>query len=136
MAKRVAVIGAGPSGLAAARHFGAPGSPFECQVFEQGDGLGGTWRFSEHVGKDPSTGRPVHSSMYKNLRCARTTNFFKPVKIFDLFVCRTNLPKEVMSFPDFPFDEGLDKFLTADEVLQYLHKYADAFNLRPLIKVQ
>jgi cation diffusion facilitator CzcD-associated flavoprotein CzcO len=75
MAKRVAVIGAGPSGLAAARHFGAPGSPFECQVFEQSDDLGGTWRFSEHVGSDPTTGRPVHSSMYKNLRF-KTNNIF------------------------------------------------------------
>jgi cation diffusion facilitator CzcD-associated flavoprotein CzcO len=50
-------------------------------------------------------------------------------------VYRTNLPKEFMSFPDFPFKEELDKFLSADEVLQYLHQYADAFNLRPLIKV-
>ena len=50
-------------------------------------------------------------------------------------MCRTNLPKEVMSYPDFPFDEKLDKFLSADDVMQYLHQYADAFNLRPLIKV-
>jgi len=65
--KKVAIIGAGPSGLAAARHFGAPESPFECQVFEQADDLGGSWRLSEYIGTD-DIGRKVHSSMYKNLR--------------------------------------------------------------------
>lgn len=65
--RKVAVVGAGPAGLAAARHFTAPDSPFECIVFEQGDDLGGTWRLSEYVGADP-LGRPVHSSMYNNLR--------------------------------------------------------------------
>jgi len=65
--KRVAIIGAGPSGLAAARHFGAPDSPFDLQLFEQGDDLGGTWRLSEHIGTD-DIGRKVHSSMYKGLR--------------------------------------------------------------------
>lgn len=40
-----------------------------------------------------------------------------------------------MSFPDFPFNEELDKFLSADDVMQYLHQYADAFNLKALIKV-
>jgi dimethylaniline monooxygenase (N-oxide forming) len=65
--KKVAVIGAGPAGLAAARHFCAHDSPFECQVFEQGDNLGGTWRLSQDIGID-SIGRKVHSSMYKNLR--------------------------------------------------------------------
>ncbi len=41
--KRVAVIGAGSSGLAAARNFGAAG--FEVRVFEQEDDLGGNWNF-------------------------------------------------------------------------------------------
>lgn len=49
--------------------------------------------------------------------------------------CRTNLPKEVMGFPDFPFKEQDRSYLHADEVLQYLEAYADAFDVRRLIKV-
>ncbi|XP_059486506.1 senecionine N-oxygenase-like [Neocloeon triangulifer] len=111
-AKRVAVVGAGPSGLAAARHFSADSS-FECHVYEQGSDLGGTWVLSEHVGNEPD-GRPVHSSMYKNLR--------------------TNLPKEIMSFPRFPFDDKLGTFLSCEEVLEYLHKFADHYGLRKMMR--
>jgi cation diffusion facilitator CzcD-associated flavoprotein CzcO len=132
MAKRVAVIGAGPSGLAAARHFGAPDSPFECQVFEQDGDLGGTWRFSEHVGTDQS-GRPVHSSMYKDLRFYFIV--FYSFYLFGYFLLRTNLPKDIMSYPDFPFDKNLGTFLSAEEVLEYLEEYANLHNLRRLIKV-
>jgi cation diffusion facilitator CzcD-associated flavoprotein CzcO len=39
---RVAVIGAGPSGLVAAKHAIVAG--FETVVFEAGDDLGGRWR--------------------------------------------------------------------------------------------
>ncbi|XP_059486507.1 senecionine N-oxygenase-like [Neocloeon triangulifer] len=111
--KRVAVIGAGPAGLAAARHFTAAGSPFECTVFEQGDDLGGTWRLSEHVGTD-YRGRQVHSSMYKNLR--------------------TNLPKEIMCYPDYPFPEYPESYVKSGKVLKYLEDYASQFDLRRLIK--
>ncbi|XP_059487273.1 senecionine N-oxygenase-like [Neocloeon triangulifer] len=111
--RRVAVIGAGPSGLAAARHFGAPDSPFECQVFEQSSEIGGTWVFTPHVSVD-EIGRPIHSSMYTNLR--------------------TNLPKEVMSYPDFLFPEQEKSYLTSEQVLEYLHSYANHFGLRQHIK--
>ncbi|CAB3387242.1 Hypothetical predicted protein [Cloeon dipterum] len=113
MAKRVAVIGAGPGGLAAARHFSTPDSQFECQVFEQDCDLACSWRVSEQIGMD-SKGRLVHSSMYKNLR--------------------TNLPKHVMCYPEIPFDEDLSEFMTSDEVLDYFHKFADRFDLKKLIK--
>ncbi|XP_059487274.1 senecionine N-oxygenase-like [Neocloeon triangulifer] len=111
--RRVAVIGAGVSGLAAARHFGAPGSPFECQVFEQNSEIGGTWDFTPYVTTD-KIGRPIHSSVYANLR--------------------TNLPKEVMSYPDFPFPDQEKSFLDSNQVLEYLKSYADHFELRHHIR--
>jgi len=40
-----------------------------------------------------------------------------------------------MSYPEVPFSEDLDKFLTADEVLHYVEKYAEMFQLRRFIKV-
>ena len=56
------------------------------QPCDQSPVLGGTWVYTDEVGKDSRHGLPIHSSMYKNLR--------------------TNLPKEVMAFPDFPFDDA------------------------------
>lgn len=55
--------------------------------------------YTESVGLD-SHGLPVHSSMYKNLK--------------------TNLPKEVMAFPDFPFKASIQSFLPHNEVRGYL----------------
>jgi Flavin-binding monooxygenase-like len=54
IARTVAVIGAGPSGLAAAKNFKDAG--FEVTVFEAGTGIGGNWRFSEDEG---------HSSVFE-----------------------------------------------------------------------
>lgn len=48
---------------------------------------------------------------------------------------RTNLPKEVMAFPDFPFPEGDESFLHHSEVQKYLEDYAQHFDLYPHIKV-
>jgi cation diffusion facilitator CzcD-associated flavoprotein CzcO len=55
--------------------------------------------YTESIGLD-SYGIPVHSSMYKNLK--------------------TNLPKEVMAFPDFPFKTSEQSFLPHSEVRGYL----------------
>ncbi|GIY52617.1 flavin-containing monooxygenase FMO GS-OX-like 4 [Caerostris darwini] len=111
---KVAVIGAGAAGLCAGRHLVAEPARFQFDIYEQQDDVGGTWRYSTHVGKD-EYGLPVHSSMYKNLR--------------------TNLPKEVMAFPDFPF-ENCDghSFLHHTEVLHYLEEYAKNYDLYKYIK--
>jgi len=101
---RVCIIGAGAAGLCAARHSKRVGlSPV---VFEASSVLGGTWVYTEKVGNS------VHSSMYKNLL--------------------TNLPKEVMGFPDYPFPEAKTpgrSFLHHSEVLEYLEDYATHFDL-------
>ncbi|XP_046996704.1 senecionine N-oxygenase-like isoform X2 [Schistocerca americana] len=113
MKMQVAVIGAGASGLAAARHLLESPRDHSVTVFERGDQLGGTWVFTEKTGLDVD-GRPVHSSMYLSLE--------------------TNLPKEVMAFPDYPFPEGEKSYLPAGDVLKYLNSYAEHFGLRRCIK--
>jgi hypothetical protein len=55
MRKRVCVIGAGPSGLAAARR--CLEAELECVVFEKNDRVGGNWVFNAKSG---------HSSVYEN----------------------------------------------------------------------
>lgn len=62
---RIAVIGAGATGLCAARHSLAAGH--QVVVFEQTEDVGGTWVYTDRVGKD-EYGLPIHSSMYRGLR--------------------------------------------------------------------
>lgn len=104
--RHVAVIGAGAGGLCAARHLAAAGVP--CTVFEQTGNVGGTWVYNEKVGLD-QFGLPVHSSMYRNLRI--------------------NIPKHVMSYPDFPFKKGGRSYATHQEIRDYLKTYAQHFDL-------
>ncbi|KAG9274256.1 dimethylaniline monooxygenase N-oxide-forming 2-like [Astyanax mexicanus] len=106
---RVAVIGAGAAGLCAARNLLARQDIFAPPViFEITKNIGGTWVYEERVGHYDN-GLPIHSSMYRDLR--------------------TNIPKEVMSFPDFPFAKHLPSFVHHTEVRKYLEQYCDHFNL-------
>ncbi|XP_073974699.1 senecionine N-oxygenase-like isoform X2 [Rhodnius prolixus] len=112
--RKVAIIGAGPAGLCAARHFFAPGSGFTGCLYEQAGDLGGTWLYSDVTGKD-RFGLPVHSTLY-----------------YDLW---TNLPKETMTYPDFEYQDEERSYLPSSRVLQYLVDYADYFNLHNYIKL-
>lgn len=86
--ERVAIIGAGPSGMAqlrafeAARNAGAQVPDVVC--FEKQADWGGQWNFTWRTGLD-EFGEPVHSSMYRNLW--------------------SNGPKEALEFADYTFDE-------------------------------
>lgn len=112
---RIAVVGAGAAGLASARHAVAAGRGHDCVVFERAGQVGGTWVYTDEVGL-AGDGLPVHTSMYRNLR--------------------TNLPKEVMGFPDFPIPDREESYLPAKDILQFLNDYADHFGLRKYIKFQ
>ncbi len=88
MSKRVAVIGAGPSGLAQLRAFqsakekGADIPDIVC--FEKQDNWGGLWNYTWRTGLD-QYGEPVHGSMYRYLW--------------------SNGPKEGLEFADYSFEE-------------------------------
>ncbi|XP_007887552.1 flavin-containing monooxygenase FMO GS-OX-like 4 [Callorhinchus milii] len=111
---KVAVIGAGAAGLCAASHVLSRSENFHPPVvYEMSDCVGGTWVYTDNVGRN-DYGLPVHSSMYKNLR--------------------SNLPKEIMGFPDFPFDTQLPSFVSHNDVRSYLEQYTDQFGIRSHIK--
>ena len=106
---RIAVIGAGASGLAAARAL-QKHPHLDFVVFEQRPGPGGVWRYQtnqETTNSDAHTTTP----MYRNLR--------------------TNLPKECMAFREFPFDDDrfLESYVTHKQVQEYLELYRDHFDL-------
>uniref|UniRef100_A0A7E4UP27 Flavin-containing monooxygenase n=1 Tax=Panagrellus redivivus TaxID=6233 RepID=A0A7E4UP27_PANRE len=98
MKKRVCIIGAGPAGLYAAKRC-LDAVQFDVSVFEQTDQLGGTWVYC------PETN--VHSSMYEKMS--------------------TNIPREVMAFPEVPFPESDRSFIPHQEVLQYLQRFGSEF---------
>lgn len=110
---KLAIIGGGVSGLAAIRR----GIEFGCEVtcFEQTDKVGGTWNYIPEVGKD-KYGLDIHSSMYKGLY--------------------TNLPKEVMGYPDFPIPEQEKSFISQKDVLAYFNLFAEEFDLKKYIKFE
>ena len=88
MTKRVAIIGAGPSGLAQLRAFqsakekGAEIPDIVC--FEKQSNWGGLWNYTWRTGLD-EYGEPVHGSMYRYLW--------------------SNGPKEGLEFADYSFEE-------------------------------
>lgn len=68
----IAVIGAGAAGLCAARHSAAAGN--RVTVFEQTEVIGGTWVYTDQIGKD-EFGMDIHSSMYQGLMYVRKKKF-------------------------------------------------------------
>ncbi|KAH7514131.1 hypothetical protein FEM48_Zijuj11G0056300 [Ziziphus jujuba var. spinosa] len=123
--RHVAVIGAGASGLVAARELRREGH--RVVVFEQGDQVGGTWVYTPKIESDPLGVDPrrtvVQSSLYQSLR--------------------TNLPREVMGFRDFPFvprkdDKERDsrRFPGHREVLMYLEDFASEFGIVELVRLE
>jgi thioredoxin reductase len=110
---KICVIGAGAAGLCAIKQ----GISFGCEViaFEQTNQIGGTWVYTDAIGKD-KYGLEVHSSMYQGLH--------------------TNLPKEIMGFPDFPIPHQEKSYIPAEDMLAFLNLYADTFSVRDKIKFE
>nr|WP_320135359.1 NAD(P)/FAD-dependent oxidoreductase [uncultured Amphritea sp.] len=106
MTKRVAIIGAGPSGLAQLRAFqsaqqkGAEIPEIVC--FEKQSDWGGLWNYSWRTGLDEH-GEPVHGSMYRYLW--------------------SNGPKECLEFADYSFEEHFGKAIPSYPPREVLWDY-------------
>jgi len=106
--QRIAIIGAGPSGLAALRAFesaeraGAEIPEIVC--YEKQDDWGGQWNYSWRTGLD-QYGEPVHSSMYRNLW--------------------SNAPKEALEFAEYTFDEHFGRPISSYPPREVLWDYID-----------
>ncbi|KAM8817575.1 flavin-containing monooxygenase 1 isoform 1-T1 [Rhynchonycteris naso] len=105
MAKRVAIVGAGVSGLASIKCCLEEGLEPTC--FERSNDLGGLWRFTEHV----EEGR---ASLYKSVV--------------------SNSCKEMSCYSDFPFPEDYPNYVPNSQFLEYLKMYANQFNLLKCIQ--
>ena len=106
MTTRVAIIGAGPSGLAqlrafeSARRLGAEIPDIVC--YEKQSDWGGLWNYTWRTGLD-EFGEPVHGSMYRFLW--------------------SNGPKECLEFADYSFEEHFGRPIPSYPPRAVLHDY-------------
>ncbi|MDX9874726.1 MAG: NAD(P)/FAD-dependent oxidoreductase [Spongiibacteraceae bacterium] len=106
MSFRVAILGAGPSGLAqlrafyAARQAGAEIPEIVC--YEKQDDWGGMWNYTWRTGLD-AYGEPVHGSMYRYLW--------------------SNGPKECLEFADYSFEEHFGREIPSYPPREVLRDY-------------
>ncbi|XP_007987710.3 dimethylaniline monooxygenase [N-oxide-forming] 4 [Chlorocebus sabaeus] len=105
MAKKVAVIGAGVSGISSIKC--CVDEDLEPTCFERSDGIGGLWKFTE-CSKDGMT------RVYKSLV--------------------TNVCKEMSCYSDFPFHEDYPNFMNQEKFWDYLQEFAEHFDLLKYIQ--
>ncbi|NWY42266.1 FMO5 monooxygenase, partial [Sylvia atricapilla] len=99
-ARKVAVIGAGASGLCALKCCLDEGLEPTC--FERSKDIGGLWRFEER----PEDGR---ASIYRSVII--------------------NTSKEMMCFSDFPIPEDFPNYMHNSKIMEYFRMYAQHFDL-------
>uniref|UniRef100_A0A672JII9 Flavin-containing monooxygenase n=1 Tax=Salarias fasciatus TaxID=181472 RepID=A0A672JII9_SALFA len=107
MVQRVAVIGAGSSGLACIKSCVEEGLDPVC--FESSDDIGGIWKFRESSDSE-------RNRIYRSLV--------------------VNTSKEMMCFSDFPMPADYPNYMHNSQLLQYFRLYAEHFDLLRYIKFQ
>jgi len=102
--QRICIIGAGPSGITAAKNLLQAGLS-DVVVLEKGAQLGGNWVY------DP---RPGHSSVFE------TTHVISS--------------KQLSQFPDYPMPESYPDYPSHGQILRYFEDYAAHFGVTPVIR--
>lgn len=105
MAKKVAVIGAGVSGLSSIKC--CLDEDLEPTCFERTNDFGGLWKFAE-TSKDGMT------RVYRSLV--------------------TNVSKEMSCYSDFPFQEDFPNYMSHEKFWDYLREFAEHFDLLKYIQ--
>ncbi|XP_059922511.1 flavin-containing monooxygenase 5-like isoform X3 [Gadus macrocephalus] len=100
MARRVAVIGAGSSGLVCIKTCLDEGLEVVC--FESSDDIGGLWRFKENP-------EPNRASIYDSVII--------------------NTSKEKMCYSDFPIPAEYPNYMHHSRIMEYFRMYAEHFQL-------
>lgn len=102
---RVAVIGAGASGLAAIKC--SLDENLEVTCYEKSDGIGGLWRYTERA-------TPGRAGVY------RTTVI--------------NSSKELLAYSTFPPPPEFPNFMHHTKLFEYMCRYADKYDLRKYVQ--
>nr|XP_020670364.1 dimethylaniline monooxygenase [N-oxide-forming] 3-like [Pogona vitticeps] len=105
MVQRVAIIGAGVSGLASIKSCLDEGLEPTC--FEKSDNIGGLWQFTESIEEGRAS---IYHSVF------------------------TNSCKEMMCFSDFPFPEHFPNYMHNTKLQEYIQMFAKHFGLLKYIQ--
>ncbi|KAI0484557.1 putative flavin dependent monooxygenase [Xylariaceae sp. FL0804] len=132
--ERVAIIGGGPCGLAAAKYLAAEKRFSEIEVFEQRSSVGGVWNYTSLTVVDndftiPRTRPTKLPDTAVRTDDAPEAQFVSPV--YDLL--ETNIPCSLMAFSDQKFPEDSSLFPRHEVVKKYLEDYAR--ELRPMLSL-
>jgi cation diffusion facilitator CzcD-associated flavoprotein CzcO len=121
--KRIAIIGAGPTGLAAAKYLVAEKAFDKIDIYEQQAEVGGVWNYTpslaERVSVPQTTPRvPPEKPIWPKDGAAPI--FSNPM--YERL--NTNIPKPLMQFSDLNFPPESLIFPTRQDVQEYLIKYS------------
>ncbi|MGH6771550.1 MAG: flavin-containing monooxygenase [Xanthobacteraceae bacterium] len=102
---RICIVGAGPCGLTALKNVLAAGLR-QVVCYDDSDAIGGNWVFRED---------PDHMSVYESTHIISSN--------------------KLSAFDDFPMPPGYPDFPSHRQILAYFESYADAFGLRPYVRL-
>ncbi|WXC54847.1 hypothetical protein SNK03_000826 [Fusarium graminearum] len=122
--RRIAIIGAGPSGLAAAKYLLAEKKFSKVRIFEQRATAGGVWNYTP-LAREQGFSVPRTQPSYAADQALWPNDhgdveFMSP--IYDLL--ETNIPHSLMRYSDKEFPKGSSLFPRHSVVLQYLKDHA------------
>ncbi|RFU81965.1 thiol-specific monooxygenase [Trichoderma arundinaceum] len=129
--KKVAIVGAGPAGLAAARYLRAQGAVDSITIFEQQDEVGGVWYYSGLAPKEVPV--PQQNPFWGPEPSIWPEGAPAPVFPSPMYErLHANIPGCLMGFHDWKFSSDAWVFPKREEIQEYLVRYAE--DLRHLIK--
>ncbi|KAG6175147.1 hypothetical protein E4U51_005980 [Claviceps purpurea] len=129
--RRIAVIGAGPCGLAAAKYLKAQGAFDKIVIFEQQAEVGGVWNYDTVV--PASNPVPQTSPFYPpdKPECKGRDGIpIFPSPMYDKL--HTNIPKTLMKFSNLDFPPEAWVFPSRQDVQKYIVQYSQ--DVRDLIR--
>ncbi|GAB7337650.1 hypothetical protein MBLNU457_g2945t1 [Dothideomycetes sp. NU457] len=132
--KSVAIIGAGPSGLATAKYLLAEKRFKRIDIFEQRTRVGGAWDYDPNQKSyptdlpipqtNPHTGHAKPTSIKKDGQPQWTSPLYDRLE--------TNIPRGLMGFRDLDWPKDSQLFPKHETVTEYIEKYAE--DVRHLIR--
>lgn len=138
---KIAIIGAGPCGLSAAKYLQAQAAFDSIVIFEQQNEVGGVWNYSEQTTDlcatpqqdplPPPDSSLLRSGSHGNANdgaCARAPVFTSPM----YQTLHANIPGILMQFKDKEFPAGAWAFPKRETIQQYLVEYGS--DVRSLIR--
>lgn len=129
--RKVAVIGAGPAGLSAAKYLKAQGSFDSITVFEQQDEVGGIWKYSD-LAPGPYPAPQADPFFAPDTPIEEDGRAIFPSAMYSKL--HSNIPKQLMQFGDQEFEDDDWAYPSREAVQRYLVKYSQG--VRDIIKFE